>query len=144
MVAVSAKSPPSTSSELAFPKLTDAELAAFEAMACKQRYADGETVFRAGQADLDLFVVKSGAIDILNPTDAGRLVVTHEPGEFAGDIDLLTRRPVIVNAVARGETELLRVANKQIHDVLNAIPRLGEKLITAITVRRELLQRGGR
>jgi len=143
MVAVSAKSPPSTSSELAFPKLTDAELAAFEAMACKQRYADGETVFRAGQADLDLFVVKSGAIDILNPTDAGRLVVTHEPGEFAGDIDLLTRRPVIVNAVARGETELLRVANKQIHDVLNAIPRLGEKLITAITVRRELLQRGG-
>src|SRR5687768_6090351 len=111
--------------QLAFPKLSDFELRALQAMACTQSYRDGETVFHAGQADLDLFVVKSGAIDILNPTDGNRLIVTHEPGEFAGDIDLLTRRPVIVNAVARGATELLRVPNAQIHDVLNAIPRLG-------------------
>jgi thioredoxin reductase (NADPH) len=132
------------SNELAFPTLNDGELRALEALAATQVYADGEAVFRAGEADVDLFVVKSGAIDILNPTDGDRLIVTHEPGEFAGDIDLLTRRPVIVTAVARGpRTELLRVKNERIHDVLNSIPRLGEKLITAITVRRELLQRTG-
>jgi thioredoxin reductase (NADPH) len=130
--------------QIAFPTLNDVELQMFEAMACSQEYADGEIVFHAGDADLDLFVVKSGAIDILNPTDGNRLIVTHGPGQFAGDIDLLTRRPVIVTAVARGtRTELLRVPNDKIHDVLNSIPRLGEKLITAITARRELLARGG-
>ena len=129
--------------QIAFPMLNDGELRTLESMACAQTYADGDTVFRAGQADLDLFVVKSGAIDILNPTDDNRLIVTHGAGQFAGDIDLLTRRPVIVTAIARGQTELLRVANDKIHDVLNSIPRLGEKLITAITARRELLARGG-
>jgi len=94
--------------------------------------------------EIDLFVVQSGHIDILNPTDDDRLIVSHGPGEFAGDIDLLTRRPVIVNAVARGDgVVLLRVPNSKIRDVLNAVPRLGEKMITAFAARREQLQRGG-
>ena len=86
--------------ELAFPKLDDAELRMLARMAATQTYADGETIFRAGDAGIDLFVIKSGAIDIINPSNEDRLIVTHQPGEFAGDIDLLTRRPVIVNAVA--------------------------------------------
>src|SRR5687768_7483479 len=129
--------------ELAFPKLDDAELRMLARMAATQTYADGETIFRAGDAGIDLFVIKSGAIDIINPSNEDRLIVTHQPGEFAGDIDLLTRRPVIVTAIARGETELLRVANKRLHEVLNAIPRLGETLMTAFQVRREQLTRGG-
>src|SRR5688572_14953368 len=129
--------------ELAFPKLDDGELRMLQRMATTQTYADGDVVFRAGDAAIDLFVVKSGAIDIRNPTNEGRLIVTHQPGEFAGDIDLLTRRPVIVTAVARGPTVLLRVASNKLHEVLNAIPRLGETLMTAFQVRREQLQRGG-
>src|SRR4029434_4426502 len=104
----------------------EADLAALRALATSCTFEDGETVFRAGDADLDLFVVASGAIEIINPPDDDRHVVTHGPGQFAGDIDLLTRRPVIVTAIARGKTVLLRVENKKIHDVLNAIPRLGE------------------
>ena len=129
--------------ELAFPKLDVDELRMLERMATTQTYADSEIIFRAGDAGIDLFVVKSGAIDILNPTNENRLIVSHQPGEFAGDIDLLTRRPVIVTAVARGDTVLLRVPNKKIHAVLNAIPRMGETLMTAFQVRREQLQRGG-
>ena len=61
--------------QAAFPKLTEAELAAVEEAACKQTYRDGEVVFRVGQADVDLFVVKSGQIDIINPTDDGSLII---------------------------------------------------------------------
>ena len=53
---------------------------------------------------MDLFVVESGVLEILNPSDDNRHVVTHGPGQFAGDIDLLTRRPVIVTGIARGRT----------------------------------------
>ena len=41
-------------------------------------------------------MVESGAMEILNPSDGNSSVVTHGPGQFAGDIDLLTRRPAIV------------------------------------------------
>src|SRR3954471_13004530 len=93
----------------AFPKLDASELDQLRPLATRRSCRDGEIIFKAGDADIDLFVVESGGIDILNPTDENALIVTHRAGEFAGDIDLLTRRPVIVTAVARGQTELLRV-----------------------------------
>ena len=129
---------------LAFPQLDENEMNLLGSIATCRQYADGEAVFCAGQADVDLFVVKRGAIDITNPTDDDRLIVSHGPGQFAGDIDVLTRRPVIVDAIARGpDAQMLRVPAKRLREVLNKIPRLGEKLITAFTVRREQLQRGG-
>src|SRR5688572_10618643 len=79
----------------AFPKLDDAEMEALRPHAAECEFADGEVVFKVGDPDLDLYVVESGALDILNPTNDNSLIVTHEAGEFAGDIDLLTRRPVI-------------------------------------------------
>src|SRR4051812_24777850 len=108
--------------QLAFPTLAERELQQLERLATHQTYRDGEIVFQAGQAGVDLFVVRSGQVDILNPVDGNRLIVSHMPGDFAGDIDLLTRRPVIVTAVARGpHTELLRIPGAKIHDVLNSI-----------------------
>src|SRR5688500_20164825 len=106
-------------SDAAFPKLDDAEMQALRPHAEVCEFADGETVFKVGDPDLDLYVVESGALDILNPTNDDALIVTHEAGEFAGDIDLLTRRPVIVTAVAHGPTRPLRVPAKKLRTVLN-------------------------
>jgi thioredoxin reductase (NADPH) len=53
---------------------------------------DGDAVFRAGQPDIDLYVVESGLMEIRNPTDGDRLIAVHEPGHFSGDIDVLTGR----------------------------------------------------
>src|SRR5580698_160446 len=95
--------------DVAFPRLTSGEIALVKPLATACDYADGETIFRAGQADIDLYIVESGQMEILNPTDDHRLIVTHGPGQFSGDIDLLTGRPVIVTAVARGATRLWQV-----------------------------------
>jgi len=128
---------------VAFPSLGAADLALLQPMATVCSFQDGETVFRAGDAEVDLFVVESGAVEILNPADGGRHVVTHGPGQFAGDIDLLTRRPVIVTAVARGKTRLLRVPGGRLREVLNKLPHLGETMLTAIQERRRLLAETG-
>src|SRR5438270_11987078 len=129
--------------EAAFPRLSSAELALVKSLATASDYADGETIFRAGQADIDLYIVEAGAIEIRNPTDGERLIVTHGPGEFSGDIDVLTGRPVIVTAVAQGATRLWRVPNSQLRALLNRVPGFGEKLIVAFTRRRELLSQMG-
>jgi thioredoxin reductase (NADPH) len=130
--------------ETAFPRLTSAEVALVKPLAKPCDYADGEIVFRAGQPDIDLYVVESGRMEIRNPNDGDRLIAVHEPGHFSGDIDILTGRPVIVTAVAKGPTRLLCVPNGQLRSLLNRVPSLGEKLILAFTRRRELLaQMGG-
>jgi thioredoxin reductase (NADPH) len=130
-------------SPIAFPKLDDGELASLKPLADSCTFEDGQTVFRAGDAELDLYVVESGAIEILNPADENRQVVVHRPGEFAGDIDLLTRRPVIVTGVARGRTKLIRVPGKRLRELLTKVPKLSEKLLTACQERRRLLSSTG-
>ena len=133
----------SPSPEVAFPRLSAAEFAVLQPLATTQDYLDGETIFRAGQADIDLFVVESGKIDIVNPTDGNRVIATHEPGQFSGDIDLLTGRPVIVSAVARGRSRIWCVPGSHLRALLNRVPSFGEKLMIAFTRRRELLAQLG-
>src|SRR6476469_3487813 len=118
-----------SSEQVAFPRLSPAEIGGLKCLATSHAYADGETVFRAGQPEIDLFVVESGRIDILNPTDGNRLIVSHDPGQFSGDIDLLTGRPVIVTGVAHGPTQVWKVPNSLLRALLNRVPSLGEKLI---------------
>jgi thioredoxin reductase (NADPH) len=130
--------------ETAFPRLTGSELALVKPLAKPCDYADGDIIFRAGQPDIDLYVVESGRMEIRNPTDGGGVIAVHEPGHFSGDIDVLTGRPVLVTAVASGPTRLLCVPHGQLRALLNRVPSLGEKMILAFTRRRELLaQMGG-
>ena len=133
----------SLSQETAFPRLTTAEIAVLKPLATAHDYADGDTIFAHGHADIDLCVIESGQIDILNPTDGNRVIVTHGPGQFSGDIDLLTGRPVMVTAVARGNSRVWRMPGSHLRALLNRVPGLGEKLIVAFTRRRELLSQSG-
>jgi len=124
---------------IAFPTLDASDFASLRPLATSCFFEDGQTVFRVGDADLDLFVVESGAIEILNPADENRHIVTHGPGQFAGDIDLLTRRPVNVTGIARGPTRLLRVPGARLREMLNKAPHVSEKLLIAAQERRRLL-----
>ena len=130
-------------SDVAFPYLTEAELAMVKPFATARDYADGETVFHVGQADIDLVIVESGEVEIRNPTDDHRVIVVHGAGQFAGDIDVLTGRPVIVTAVARGKTRVLCIPGSQLRALLNRVPSFGEKLMVAFTRRRKLLMQTG-
>lgn len=130
--------------EHAFPTLTQEELELLQPMAVCTYLEDGEQAFRAGQADADLFVVKSGALEIQNPSDDHKVVAVHEVGGFSGDIDIIIRRPPIVTGVARGKTHLLRVHHDRLKEVMIKIPHLSEKLLVAFQMRRELLAQTGK
>jgi thioredoxin reductase (NADPH) len=132
-----------TANPIAFPKLSPNDLAELRALATQCTYEDGQIIFSAGDADLDLFVVESGGIEIVNPADGHAHIVTHGPGQFAGDIDLLTRRPVIVTGIARGKTVLMRVAGSRLREILNKVPHLSETLLVAAQERRRLLSLAG-
>ncbi len=129
--------------DTAFAKLTQSELTLVETLGTKVDFVDRQVLFRAGDAKIDLFVVLEGTVDIVNPSDGNRLVVTHDPGAFIGDIDLLTGRPVLVTAIASGKAKTIRVPFNKIRSLLNRVPSFGEKLIVGFTRRREILSQTG-
>ena len=55
----------------------------------------------------------SGAVEILDPSgEEPRTLGMHQPGEFTGDIDILSRRRSVVRAVARGDTAAVASSNR--------------------------------
>src|SRR6476620_5177609 len=128
---------------IAFPHLTPRDLDQLRPFGTPCSYEDGQVVFSAGDDAVDLFIVESGAMEILNPAQDNRSVVTHGPGQFSGDIDLLTGRPPLMTGVARGRTDLTRISGARVREVLNKVPHLGEILLAAALERRRLLLETG-
>src|SRR5687768_16625746 len=97
---------------IAFPKLSEQEIG--EIQSCSKTtlecYADGRALFDVGDRDPRFFIVKSGAVTILDVSGSTPKTITvHGPGEFTGDVAHLTGRPAIVRAVAQGPTEVYAV-----------------------------------
>lgn len=124
--------------------LDDDEMQVMREAGIIQTFADGDAAFNAGDADIDLFVVQEGRLDIYNGNiEDKHIIAWHNPHSFVGDIDLLTRRPVIVSAIANSPTTVIRVPGEKLRTLLSTTPKLGEKMLVAFQARRELLSQGG-
>jgi thioredoxin reductase (NADPH) len=129
---------------LAFPKLTDAEIANLADLSRICSFEDGETIFLAGQRGLPFYVVESGEIAIVDDSiEVPRTIVVHGPREFTGDVSLLTDRPAAISAYARGAVRAYCVSQTELRRVIQEIPDLSDKLLEAFQTRRAMLERSG-
>src|SRR5437764_15089745 len=110
---------------IAFPKLDDAQikrLSGCAAAVCRS-FRDGETLFAAGDRDVKFFVVKSGAVEIVDHSGAApRTIALHRAGEFTGEVNQLTGAPAVVSAVARGDCEVYEIRGDDLRRLLNDCP----------------------
>jgi thioredoxin reductase (NADPH) len=128
---------------VAFPRLDDADIAALTTIGTRRRLRDGELLFEAGGRG-GFFVVLAGAVEIVDRSgDEPRTVTVHRPGEFTGDIDILSRRRPVVSAVARGDTEVLYIPSTDIRRIITERPALGETVLRAFITRRASLVESG-
>ena len=133
-----------TQSSVAFPQLSDAEIAVLAPLGTRWHLRDGEPLFQAGERRGGFFIVLSGTVEILDRAgDEPRIVAMHQPREFTGDVDILSRRRPVVSAVARGDTDVLHIASSDIRRIITEHPTVGERILKAFIARRELLVAGG-
>jgi len=131
---------------VAFPKLNKAQMAALDRclLTRRQRYRDGETLFKVGDRDFKFFVVKSGKVEIVDESgETPRTIAVQGPGEFTGDVAQLTGGPAIVNAIARGDCEVYEVLPDALRKLINDHPELGDVILQAFIARRQLLSESG-
>lgn len=134
----------SSATEVAFPKLDASQIECVASLGRLRQFRDGEALFNTGDRNYPFFVVKSGEVAI-RECSSGEVcdVVTHREREFTGDVDLLTGRPAIVSAFARGECEAYEVSAQNLRRLLGEAPSLSDMLLEAFQTRRELLKRSG-
>ena len=120
-----------------FPHLGAADLRHASRFGEKLRFNDGAPVFQAGKPTGGMLFVLQGGIALYchDGFDNDNRIVTLRPGQFSGDISQLSDRPAMVDGIAVGDVEVLRLTSEQLRALIVAHAELGERLIRTLTLR---------
>ena len=127
--------------DLAFPTLDDESMASIAKVAHSQHFDDGQTLFQAGESDNKFFVLKNGKVEVIDVTgDEPKVIATHGPRQFTGDISHLTGNPAIVSGVCRGGCDAYAICDDDLQELLQDNARLSDIILQAFIARRQLLE----
>jgi len=128
---------------IAFPALSDEQLAILESLGTRRKVNRGEIIYKAGQRDVPFNLVLSGELEVFESRDGEEQILgVPGPRDFVGDISMLTGTAVI--ATVRGkaqESEILQIPAARFRRALAEIPTVSETIVSALIMRRKRLQR---
>jgi thioredoxin reductase (NADPH) len=128
----------------AFPILTAAQIDRVRPAARIRQVAKDEILFDVGDTNVPFFVLLSGSMEIVQPALAGeRTVATHEPGEFTGEMPMLSGRRSLVRGRVTKPGEFLELAGDGLRALVAKDAELSEIFMRAFILRRlQLVSRG--
>jgi thioredoxin reductase (NADPH) len=121
-----------------FPRLTDDELARLSRFGERRTYGAGESVARVGEVPPGLQLILAGQLEVTQHVDSGKgeHIITHERGNFTGELAQLSGRPSLVDATALTDVEAIAIAPGKLRALLIAEADLGERIMRALILRR--------
>ena len=129
-----------TQCAIAFPSLSEEQMAAVGEIGKLATFAEGEFLIRQGQKGFPVLCRQSGVVRIVEQCDnAEVLITTHGPGEFTGDVDMLTGRSAVISAIANGPIVAYQLCAGKLRKLLNECPDMSDILLEAFQLRRQLL-----
>jgi thioredoxin reductase (NADPH) len=125
-----------------YPRLSDEQIVALSAHGERRRAEAGEVLFHEGDERYDFYVVLEGRVAILqggDQIDDETLIAVHGPHRFLGELSLLTGQAAFFSAVALEPSELLVVPVERLRDLVTQDTALGDLILRAYLIRREML-----
>jgi thioredoxin reductase (NADPH) len=122
------------------PLLTDAQLREMADFGSERSVEEGELLFRVGEATFDLFVVLEGEVEVMR-TD-GEVVVTFGPGNFIGELGLLTGQIRFLNARVARAGRVLVIPQGEFRRLMSVRPVLADIIFATLVARRQMLRTG--
>jgi thioredoxin reductase (NADPH) len=126
--------------EVAFPTLNAKDLAALTARGHPRAVHAGEVLFAEGDRNRSFYVVLEGSIEVVGHSKrVAHVVAVHHPGQFSGDVDMLSGRAILVTGRAAEDGRVLELSNIELRRAVEELPELGRILAKAFLMRRALL-----
>jgi thioredoxin reductase (NADPH) len=127
-----------------FPRLTPAQIEYLGEIGTHLTFARGDCVFEHGQRETPLYVVASGALDIIDHAPEGDRYFTQcREGTFAADISMFTGEPTLAAGYAAEPTSVIAIPPEELRRVVATAAVLGDLLLRTMVTRREWLQGRG-
>src|SRR5258706_7661738 len=133
-----------TQQERMFPTLEPEQIRRIAAHGRVRALRQGEILFEAGAQVVPFFVVTAGQIEMVQPSEAGeKLVAIHGPGQFTGEVNMLSGRRSLVGARAGEPGEVIELDRERLLALVETDGELSELIMRAFILRRvELIAQG--
>ena len=127
-----------------FPKLTPVQISRIELHGHIRSVQSGELLIEQGDRSVPFFVVITGEVEILRPlVDRETLITVHGPGEFTGEVNMLSGRRSLVRARVTKPGKVIELDHQQMLALVQTDAELSGILMTAFILRRvELIAAG--
>jgi thioredoxin reductase (NADPH) len=128
----------------AFPVLTPAQINRIRPASKIRPVQKGDILFEPGDTDIPFFVLLSGRMEIVQPDLTGeRPIATHDPGEFTGEMTMVSGRRALVRGRVTEPGEFLELSGEGLRTLVARDAELSEIFMRAFILRRLLLIRQG-
>jgi thioredoxin reductase (NADPH) len=128
-----------------FPRLTEEQVAYLAEIGVQRTYGRGDEVFGHGEREAPLFIVQSGAVDVIDHAPEGDRYFTQcREATFIGDLSMFTGEPTLAAGYAAGPTSLIALPPEDVRRVVATAPaELGDLLLRTMVGRRDWLMGRG-
>jgi CRP-like cAMP-binding protein len=99
---------------------------------------EGTHLVREGEFAYEFFVIEHGSAEVLRD---GQHVADLGPGDFLGEIGIVTRAPRNASVVAREPTRVMVLSEQDFRGVARSFPTVAEQIREAVRERSEPLVR---
>lgn len=133
-------SAPSVNLNSMFPKLDEAQIARLVPFGHYRSLRDNEILYDEGEVRRGFCVLIEGHLEIESKTQQWETVLrTHGPGEFTGELDMLTGRRSLVRIRAGGDSKVLEIDVASLRHIVQTDAELSEIFLRAFLLRRVYL-----
>jgi len=123
-----------------FPKLDDAQIARLIPFGQQGDVEAGAVIVNQGDSQHGIFVVLKGSIEVRNVSAGeGPALRVLGPGEFTGEVNVLSGRRTLVRIQAREAGTLLEINRANLRHIMQTDVALGEIFLNAFISRRVFL-----
>jgi thioredoxin reductase (NADPH) len=123
-----------------FPTLSAQQIARIAPHGRRRAVSDGDVLVEVGDAIVPFFVVLSGHVQALRPSEDGEtLIVTHGPGQFSGEANMITGRRAMGRLRVSESGEVLELNREALLAVIQTDPDVSDILMRAFMLRRAAL-----
>lgn len=119
-----------------FGTLSKRELRTIYSIAHQRTYQENEFVFRKDQPGAAMFIIRSGAINIVDHDENNNenVIASLDKNAFFGELALLDDSPRSASAIATTKTEIFAFFRTDLDRLLTAAPQIGLKVYRALSI----------
>jgi thioredoxin reductase (NADPH) len=128
----------------AFPVLSVSQIDRIRSCGRSRQVAAGDILFEPGDENVPFYVVLSGGMEIVQPDLAGEhLIARHGPGEFTGEMTMISGRRCLVRGRVTEPGEFLELTADGLRSLVGRDAELSDIFMRAFILRRlQLISQG--